>query len=60
MLVDLHDGGLVATPVAVVGGTEDGHHVLVVAPVVSLCVCGNNECVLYEHACVYLWRENSG
>ena len=33
-LVDLHYGGLVSTPVAVVGGGEDGDDVAVVRPVV--------------------------
>jgi len=36
MLVNLHDGCLVTTSVAVVGGTEDGHHVPILAPVVAL------------------------
>ena len=35
-IVKLHDGGLVATPVAVVGGGEDGDDVPVVRPVVPL------------------------
>ena len=35
-VVELHDSGLVATAVAVIGRTEDGHHVTVVRPVVSL------------------------
>ena len=35
-VVQLHDGGLVAAPVAVVGGGEDGDHVAVVGPVVAL------------------------
>lgn len=34
-IVELHDRRLVAAPVAVVGGAEDGHHVPVVAPVVA-------------------------
>jgi len=36
VLVNLHNGGLVAAPVAVVGGTEDRDHVPLVAPVVTL------------------------
>lgn len=36
LLVDLHDGSLVSTAVAVVWGTEDGDHLLVMAPVVSV------------------------
>lgn len=36
MFVDLHDGGLVAAAVAVVGRAEDGDHVLLVRPVVAL------------------------
>ncbi len=36
VLVDLHDGRLVATAVAVVGSAEDGDYVLVVAPVVPV------------------------
>jgi len=36
VLVDLHDGSLVSASVAVVGSREDGHHVLLVSPVVSL------------------------
>jgi len=35
-VVQFHDGCLVTTAVAVVWSTKDGHHVLVVAPVVSL------------------------
>ena len=35
-VVQLHDGGLVAAAVAVVGGGEDGDHVAVVGPVVAL------------------------
>ena len=35
-VVQLHDGGLVPAPVAVVGGGEDGDDVPVVWPVVSL------------------------
>ena len=35
-IVQLHEGSLVATAVAVVGSTEDGHHVLLMAPVVAL------------------------
>ena len=35
-IVQLHDGGLVAAPVAVVGGREDGDDVPVVGPVVAL------------------------
>ncbi len=35
-VVELHDGGLVAAAVAVVGGREDGDDVAVVAPVVPL------------------------
>eukprot|EP00191_Tetraselmis_sp_GSL018_P009702 CAMPEP_0177609358 /NCGR_PEP_ID=MMETSP0419_2-20121207/19034_1 /TAXON_ID=582737 /ORGANISM="Tetraselmis sp., Strain GSL018" /LENGTH=120 /DNA_ID=CAMNT_0019104253 /DNA_START=194 /DNA_END=557 /DNA_ORIENTATION=- len=36
VLVQLHDRGLVPTAVAVVRGAEYSHHVLLVAPVVSL------------------------
>ena len=36
VLVNLHDGGLVAAPVAVVRGTEDCDHVPLVTPVVAL------------------------
>ena len=36
VLVHLHDGGLVAASVAVVGGAEDGHHIHDVGPVVAL------------------------
>ena len=35
-VIKLHDAGLVAAPVAIVGGGEDGDHVPVVTPVVSL------------------------
>ena len=35
-VVKLHDGSLVSTAVAVVGGGEDGDHVPVVRPVVPL------------------------
>ena len=35
-VVQLHDGGLVAAAVAVVGRGEDSDHVAVVAPVVAL------------------------
>lgn len=35
VLVKFHDGGLVAAAVAVVGGREDGHHTLLMAPVVA-------------------------
>ena len=35
-IIQLHDGGLVAASVAVVGSGEDGDHVPVVGPVVSL------------------------
>lgn len=35
-VVQFHDSRLVATAIAVVWSTEDGHHVLVVAPVVAL------------------------
>lgn len=35
-VVQFHDGRLVSTAVAVVWSTEDGHHVLVMAPVVAL------------------------
>ena len=35
-VVQLHDAGLVAAPVAVVGGGEDGDHVPIVTPVVAL------------------------
>jgi len=36
MFVDLHDSSLVAATVAIVGSTEDGDHVLIVTPVVTL------------------------
>ena len=36
LFVHLHDGCLVATAVAVVGGTEDSDHVAIMGPVVSL------------------------
>ena len=35
-VIQFHDGGLVTASVAVVGGGEDGDHVPVVGPVVSL------------------------
>lgn len=35
-VIELHDGGLVAAAVAVVGRAKDGHHVAVMRPVVSL------------------------
>ena len=35
-IVEFHDGGLVATTVAVVRCTEDGHYVLIMTPVVTL------------------------
>ena len=35
-VIQLHDAGLVAAPVAIVGGGEDGDHVPVVTPVVAL------------------------
>ena len=35
-IVQLHDGGLVAAPVAIVGGREDGDDVPVMRPVVPL------------------------
>lgn len=35
-VVQFHDGCLVSTAVAVVWSTEDGHHILVMAPVVAL------------------------
>lgn len=35
-IIQLHDGRLVATAVAIVGSTEDGHYVLVMTPVVAL------------------------
>lgn len=34
-LIQLHDGGLIATSVAIVGRAEDSHYILVVAPVVA-------------------------
>ena len=36
VLVVLHDGGLVTTPVAVVGRAENSHHVAVVRPIVPI------------------------
>ena len=38
VLVDLHDGGLVATAVAVVGGAENRDGILFMAPIIALCV----------------------
>lgn len=35
-VIQFHDGCLVSTAVAVVWSTKDGHHVLVMAPVVTL------------------------
>lgn len=35
-VVQFHDGCLVSTAVAVVWSTKDGHHILVMAPVVAL------------------------
>ena len=35
-IVQFHDSSLVATAIAVVGSTEDGHHIAFVTPVVSL------------------------
>lgn len=35
-LVDLHDGGFVAAPVAVIGRREDSNDVALVRPVVSI------------------------
>ena len=35
-VIQLHDAGLIAAPVAVVGGGEDGDHVPIVTPVVAL------------------------
>ena len=36
MLVDFHDGSLVAASIAVIRRTEDGHHIAILAPIVSL------------------------
>ena len=36
VLINLHDRSLVSTTVAVVGCTEDGHHIPVLAPIVAL------------------------
>lgn len=36
MFIDFHDGCLVATTVAVVGSTEYGNDIAIVAPIVSL------------------------
>lgn len=36
MLIDLHDGGLVTTSIAVVWRTEDCHHIPVLTPVIAL------------------------
>ncbi len=36
MLINLHDCGLITTSVAVVGCTENGHHIPVLAPIVTL------------------------
>lgn len=35
-VIQFHDGCLVSTAVAVVWSTKDGHHVLVMAPVITL------------------------
>ncbi len=35
-IVQLHNGRLVATAIAVVGGTEDGHHIAFMTPIVAL------------------------
>lgn len=35
-VVQFHDGSLVSTAVAVVWSTKDGHHILIMAPVVAL------------------------
>lgn len=35
-VVQFHDGCLVSTAVAVVWSTKDGHHILIMAPVVAL------------------------
>lgn len=36
MLINLHDGSLVATAVTIVGGTKDSDHIAIVAPIVTL------------------------
>lgn len=36
MLINLHDGSLITTSVAVIGCTENGHHVPVLTPIISL------------------------
>eukprot|EP00550_Attheya_septentrionalis_P001397 CAMPEP_0198288508 /NCGR_PEP_ID=MMETSP1449-20131203/6979_1 /TAXON_ID=420275 /ORGANISM="Attheya septentrionalis, Strain CCMP2084" /LENGTH=150 /DNA_ID=CAMNT_0043986657 /DNA_START=41 /DNA_END=493 /DNA_ORIENTATION=+ len=36
VLVHLHDGGLVAASIAVIGSAKDGDHILLVAPVVAV------------------------
>jgi hypothetical protein len=36
VFVNLHDRSLVAASVTIVGRTEDGHHIPVLAPVVTL------------------------
>lgn len=46
MLVDLHDGSLIAASVAVIGGAENRYHVPVLAPIVSLhdqLMCSGNQ-----------------
>lgn len=43
VLINLHDGSLVTTAVAVIWRTEDGDHVSVLAPVVALDVMKNNK-----------------
>lgn len=37
-VVQFHDGCLVSTAVAVVWSTKDGHHILIMAPVVALTI----------------------
>jgi len=47
VLVHFHDGGLVATSVTVVGGTENGHYIHDVGPVVALCKFNKERIVRY-------------
>lgn len=36
VIVNLHNGGLIATSVAIVGGREDSHHSSIVLPLITL------------------------
>lgn len=47
MLINLHDRSLVTTSVAVIWSAEDGHHISVLAPIVSLhdqLMCSGHQC----------------